>query len=696
MKTSTTWKHWLKNHEKNEEYMLYYGKINKLLDTDNLSPEGCFDKIDRKLDSLVLLTLSTENNFFCSFCHEKWGNPILDSSLTSICFIGFGERAFATKIETDKVLISSDKEFPVPSWEDIIKIKNKEDLNKIEVSTKRKIKSFALLPPFFTNALLDLKVHEPRDYLFSFIKLIQVGLKNAAKQKDTKQLERAKSCYDIFIFLWASGDLEMKNKELARSKSRSLTSKVFTEWADSMHEKFIINEIDQIDREEVLTQFSSSKTNSNETHDIEKFEIDERSKKSYARNIDKELIDVDADPDVEIPEEISPTSKMNLETIFKNLGLILQDSMDKQSSKETNYEDSQKKKVWKELDINSKECFLNASSKRGLKPASDPEDSLLVIMTKKSPAKILTHLYFVLNRLDIFIVQGLATALSRMILLSTPSWKNISNLSTFFVPPRNSKIATNSNFLRLHVLEQEGKGYDDKDIDSVTTQSPKWPFNITGLRKQIMNFISLCALIFGKGSLLSMSLKSWDDHILDNEQSYEEYQSNHKYFICSVLNKIHQNVQRFLMRCQEGWDKINWEDINFRKIQDRIVTEDYHVEKPAWVVEKDHKNSIDNNHNHISENNNHNGGHRNKRYKLDFKDSKQEINTDKDPRFNIPDPKLKYGEIFTADIRKAFGKIIRNDENTIICHRYHIKGICDSNCKMKESRKKISKGKTDE
>ena len=93
--------------------------------------------------------------------------------------------------------------------------------------------------------------------------------------------------------------------------------------------------------------------------------------------------------------------------------------MNKYSHKESNYEESQKKKAWKELDINSKECILNASLKRGLKPASEPEDSLLVIMTKKSPAKVLTHLYFVLNRLDIFIVQGLATALSRMILLST-------------------------------------------------------------------------------------------------------------------------------------------------------------------------------------------------------------------------------------------------------------------------------------
>ena len=208
-----------------------------------------------------------------------------------------------------------------------------------------------------------------------------------------------------------------------------------------------------------------------------------------------------------------------------------------------------------------KECLLNAGSTRGVKPADNPEDSLLTVITKKSPAKVLTHLYFVLNRFDVVIVQGLATALSRMILLSTPNWKSILNLSPFFVPPRNNKIAISANFLRLHVLEEEGRGYDNRDIKSVTSQTPKWTFNISGLRKQIKNFTEVCALIFGKKSLLVRNLGSWDSHILLNEQSYKEYQFLHKYFLCSILNKIHQRVQRFLTKYQEGWEEIGEQSI---------------------------------------------------------------------------------------------------------------------------------------
>ncbi len=91
--------------------MLHYDKIINLLDTENLFPERCFEKIDKKLESLVVLMLSTENNLTCSFCHKKWGNPISDSSFLSICLTGFGEKAFPTKIETDQVLISSENKY---------------------------------------------------------------------------------------------------------------------------------------------------------------------------------------------------------------------------------------------------------------------------------------------------------------------------------------------------------------------------------------------------------------------------------------------------------------------------------------------------------------------------------------------------------------------------------------------------------
>ena len=63
------------------------------------------------------------------------------------------------------------------------------------------------------------------------------------------------------------------------------------------------------------------------------------------------------------------------------------------------------------------------------------------------------------------------------------------------------------------------------------------------------------------------------------------------------------------------------------------------------------------------------------------------FNTDKDPRIRIPDGSVKFGEIFIAKVRKNYDRVIKNKDGDVICHRYYIKGICDSNCKLKNSHK---------
>ena len=124
--------------------MRNFHKILNLLDTEKYSPSGCFDILEGRLNSLILLTLSTENSITCSFYHEKFGDPILEDSVTAVGLCGFGEKAYPTRIDADRVLRSSEKEHPVPSWEDFMKVENMEDLDNLTPSVEKKIKSFAL------------------------------------------------------------------------------------------------------------------------------------------------------------------------------------------------------------------------------------------------------------------------------------------------------------------------------------------------------------------------------------------------------------------------------------------------------------------------------------------------------------------------------------------------------------------------
>ena len=109
MKISTTWKHWLKNHENNKKYSDNFDIVVSIMDTNKLSPQGCFDQIDRRFENIVLLTLSTENSIISSFYHEKYGNRILGESITAIGLCGFGEEAFPIKLEIENVLKCTDQ-----------------------------------------------------------------------------------------------------------------------------------------------------------------------------------------------------------------------------------------------------------------------------------------------------------------------------------------------------------------------------------------------------------------------------------------------------------------------------------------------------------------------------------------------------------------------------------------------------------
>ncbi len=184
--------------------------------------------------------------------------------------------------------------------------------------------------------------------------------------------------------------------------------------------------------------------------------------------------------------------------------------MDKQNFT-PDYENSKKKKAWKELDSNMIIYILSASSLDRFDPAEEPSDSLLMNISKKLPAKVVSHLYFVMSNFDILIVQGLATAMLRMILLSTLTWKQILKLSPLFVPPRNSKIVNNTIFLKkLLVMEQEGKGYDKKEVDQITSLVPQWSYKVIGSRKQIkiLQNVQSCFFSNFKVSFLELFLTS--------------------------------------------------------------------------------------------------------------------------------------------------------------------------------------------
>ena len=114
----------------------------------------------------------------------------------------------------------TEEEYDVPLWDEFIKLEEEKDIKKLKKDTKKKIKSFAYLPPFLTELLLDLKHHSAKNYLLAFIHTLLVPIKIALKNEDFETIERLKECHDILVFLWA---IDHENDAIGRSKSRLIT-----------------------------------------------------------------------------------------------------------------------------------------------------------------------------------------------------------------------------------------------------------------------------------------------------------------------------------------------------------------------------------------------------------------------------------------------------------------------------------------
>ena len=114
--------------------------------------------------------------------------------------------------------------------------------------------------------------------------------KKCRKNNDVEQLGRIKLCHDTFVFLWAI-DNPQATKHIFRSKSTSLTLKIFVDGTEEAYKHNLEREIDKLDCREILTQLSSSRLNSETANNIEEIDLEERKQREYTRNVQIGLID---------------------------------------------------------------------------------------------------------------------------------------------------------------------------------------------------------------------------------------------------------------------------------------------------------------------------------------------------------------------------------------------------------------------
>ena len=84
----------MKNHEQNEKYSDNFDKVVSIMDTDKLSPQGCFDQIKRRFENIILLTLSTEIRLFLLFIMRNMETEFWERVLQLLVDVDLAKKPF--------------------------------------------------------------------------------------------------------------------------------------------------------------------------------------------------------------------------------------------------------------------------------------------------------------------------------------------------------------------------------------------------------------------------------------------------------------------------------------------------------------------------------------------------------------------------------------------------------------------------
>ena len=95
-----------------------------------------------------------------------------------------------------------------------------------------------------------------------------------------------------------------------------MSSELFVNWAYKEHKKSLISEIEDSNQNEVLTQLSQEESSVELVHDLDKFDQEYKEKRTYVRDMPHGSVDSNVDPEVQVPQKISPTSSNNLKVVF--------------------------------------------------------------------------------------------------------------------------------------------------------------------------------------------------------------------------------------------------------------------------------------------------------------------------------------------------------------------------------------------
>lgn len=255
-----------------------------------------------------------------------------------------------------------------------------------------------------------------------------------------------------------------------------------------------------------------------------------------------------------------------------------------------------------------------------------------------------------------------------------------SNFSIFSFPEKKTftkNVA--SDCIILQLKEISGKGLSSEDVKEALKQGIALPETVDSMKYSIYNFIAASKFFFSESSLLTKALVSVYNHVVNNRTIYNSIHHQNKMFIAEFMYAIDTRVNLWLESCEESKFREDVDDslLSFDNILQLVRTRNFSYILPPSiraVVEAEEE--------------------------AESKSSKKrktgnDTTSDKSQRTNNEgtiDAWIKPLDIYNNKVRNNKEHLEKrptfNEEK--ICHRWHSRGYCFSNCNNSKTHVKSS------
>ena len=207
--TLDTWADYLRHHPEAELYNENAESIAALHDHTK-DPIETFTKISESPTLVVLSGNPVEDGFQSVFNLFSTGSNLLKKSKKFNALMGFGKKAIPVRVDPKSLFKFSSTTRQVPDFKDLVMVESVDDIKNLKKGkTKMRIPNHAILPPEFSEILLDHTELEAEDLLA----LVANKIRSIIIKKEVGVVDEKEELEDQDTLEEASKDEEVEDED---------------------------------------------------------------------------------------------------------------------------------------------------------------------------------------------------------------------------------------------------------------------------------------------------------------------------------------------------------------------------------------------------------------------------------------------------------------------------------------------------